>query len=347
MSSQVHWSQIPNNTNAVWYKDPGLRINVFHGLGLCLVIATNGFGASLMGGFQAIPAWIKFFNAPKGTTLGLYSAAYFLPSVVTSYVGDYISSRFGRRWAVFVGMGLMLIGGLLNALAVNIAMWLCGRVVIGSGVGIVKVSSTMQLQEDQLMLAQVGAPVLIQEIAHPRLRPILGSCYQAFAYIGTLVAAWMCCELVCLLQIRTATHFIVAGLYVPGDWSWRFPSVLQIIGPIVVIAVTWHCPESPRVRRRSDQPLNGTSVLTEQWLARQGRQAEAQAVLARYHANGNADDALVHFEMGQINAALEKESISKQTKYLDFVRTSGNRLRLMVLIALAFSLNWMGNGIIS
>lgn len=140
MSSSIHWSQIPNNTNPAWYKDPALRVNVFHGLGLCLVIATNGFGASLMGGFQAIPSWVKFFNAPKGTTLGLYSAAYFLPSVVTSYIGDFLSSRYGRRCAILVGMSLMLIGGFINALAVNIAMWLVGRVIIGAGVGIVKVS---------------------------------------------------------------------------------------------------------------------------------------------------------------------------------------------------------------
>lgn len=30
-----------DNAHAQWYKDAGLRWNVFHGLGLCLVIATN------------------------------------------------------------------------------------------------------------------------------------------------------------------------------------------------------------------------------------------------------------------------------------------------------------------
>lgn len=41
--------------------------------------------------------------------------------------------------------------------------------------------------------------------------------------------------------------FVVAGLYVPGDWGWRFPSVLQALGPIMILIVTWFCPESPRV----------------------------------------------------------------------------------------------------
>lgn len=49
---------------------------------------------------------------------------------------------------------------------------------MGAGVGIVK----------------VAAPVLIQEISHPRLRPILGSCYQTFAYIGIFLAALLTCK---------------------------------------------------------------------------------------------------------------------------------------------------------
>jgi hypothetical protein len=55
---------------------------------------------------------------------------------------------------------------------------------MGAGVGIVKVAT----------------PVLIQEIAHPRLRPILGSCYQTFAYVGSFFAAFMTCEYLALLE---------------------------------------------------------------------------------------------------------------------------------------------------
>jgi len=74
---------------------------------------------------------------------------------------------------------------------------------------------------------------------------------------------------------------------------------------------------------------------------------EARAVLAKYHANGDLHDPLVELELSEINAAIQKEALSSQTTYADFLRTTGNRLRLLVLIALAFSLNWMGNGIIS
>lgn len=125
------------------------------------------------------------------------AASYFLPSVFTAFIGDYLSTRYGRRTGIAVGNLLVLAGSLINAFAVNIGMWVAGtsrpyrylqpggltrsfplgRAIIGAGIGITK----------------VAAPVLIQEIAHPRLRPILGSCYQTFAYIGAAVAAFITC----------------------------------------------------------------------------------------------------------------------------------------------------------
>ncbi|ADV25061.1 hexose transporter [Cryptococcus gattii Ru294] len=172
-----------------------------------------------------------------------------------------------------------------------------GRAVIGCGVGIVK----------------VAAPVLIQEIAHPRIRAILGSCYQTFAYFGIFFAAFM----------------TFVGLYVPGNWGWRFPSLLQVVGPVAVLVVVALAPESPR------------------WLIKNGREEQALEVLATYHANGDKSDPLVQLEMREIAAAIEREMTSKQAGYLDFLRTPGNRKRLLVLLAMALSLNWMGNGIIT
>ena len=84
-----------------------------------------------------------------------------------------------------------------------------------------------------------------------------------------------------------------------------------------------------------------------QWLYSKGRADEARMVLAKLHSNGDQDDPLVQFEMAEIARAKEKADLAVEPSYLDFLRTPGNRKRLIVLIALAFSLNWMGNGIIS
>ncbi|KAJ9482086.1 hypothetical protein VN97_g11360 [Penicillium thymicola] len=244
-----------------------------------------------------MPSWQKYFESPTGALLGIYAASFFLPSIFTAFIGDYISTRLGRRWCIIIANIIISIGSLVNTFANSAGMWCGGRVIMGAGVGMVK----------------VAAPVLIQEIAHPRLRPILGSCYQTFAYIGTFFAALM----------------TFAGLYVPGDWGWRFPSLLQIIGPVIVIIVALLCPESPR------------------WLIKNGQREQAHNILAEFHANGDKDDALVQLEMGEISDAIERETFQSKASFLDFVRTPGNRRRLVALVALACSLNWMGNGIIS
>jgi hypothetical protein len=76
-----------------------------------------------------------------------------------------------------------------------------------------------------------------------------------------------------------------------------------------------------------------------------GRDGDALRVLAQSHANGNASDELVQWEVEEIRAALACET--SRSSYLDFMRTPGNRRRLVVVLSLCVGLNWMGNGVIS
>ncbi|CAG7560654.1 unnamed protein product, partial [Fusarium equiseti] len=255
------------------------------------------YDASLLNGLQAISSWHQFLNHPKGPTLGLYAAVLYLPSIITAYMGDFVSHRFGRKLALALGSFIVLAGSFVNALAVNPGMWVAGRAIMGAGGGI----------------AKVAAPALIQEIAHPRLRPMIAACYYPFFYFGSLLSALLC----------------FAGLYVPGDWSWRMPSIVQILGPSLVLITLLRCPESPR------------------WLVYKDRLTAASAVLCKHHANDVADDPLVQWELVEIQTALEEERVNHQTSYLDFFKTPGNRRRLMVLLSLCIGSNWVGNGIIS
>ncbi|RAL08766.1 putative MFS sugar transporter [Aspergillus homomorphus CBS 101889] len=298
MTMQTYsFRNIPNNTHQNWYKDPSLKVNIAHCLGLCLVIFYLGYDAGLLNGLQAVYAWSVFLNHPQGAILGLYAATLYLPSMVTAYIGDFLSQRYGRRVALALGSSIVCIGGLVNAFAVNPAMWVVGRVVIGAGGGV----------------AKVAAPALIQEIAHPRLRPMLAACYYPFFYFGTLLSALLC----------------FAALYIPGNWSWRMPSIVQVFGPLLVLGTLLSCPESPR------------------WLVSKGRNSEALAVLGKYHANGLVSDALVQQELAEIEAALESEDSRHHKTYLDFFQSSGNRRRLYVLLSLSIGQNWVGNGVIS
>ncbi|GFF57348.1 sugar transporter (hexose transporter [Aspergillus udagawae] len=253
--------------------------------------------AGLLNGLQAVASWNEFFDHPQGTTLGLYAASLYLPSFLTAYLGDFLSQRFGRRYTLALGSFVVLAGGLINAFANSAGMWVAGRAIIGGGGG----------------LAKVAAPALIQEIAHPRLRPMLASCYYPFFYFGSLLSALLC----------------FAALYIPGDWSWRTPSIVQIVGPILVLLTLISCPESPR------------------WLVSKNRIAEASSILSKYHANGILDDPLVQWELVEIGIVLEREGVGHHASYRDFFMTAGNRRRLVVLLSLCIGSNWVGNGIIS
>lgn len=105
--------------------------------------------------------------------------------------------------------------------------------------------------------------------------------------------------------------------------------LFQIVGPILVLAITCTAPESPR------------------FLISKGRNDQALAILAKYHANGLEEDALVQWEYTEICTALIREREMKKTSYLDFFRSKGNRKRLFVLCTLSVATNWSGNGIIS
>ena len=95
------------------------------------------------------------------------------------------------------------------------------------------------------------------------------------------------------------------------------------MAPLVVLVYLIFIPESPR------------------YLIRKGKIDKALQILAKYHANGDTEDALVAYEYKEINHAIQLEEENKRTNYSDFVKTPGNRRRLLVLLTLATGTNWI------
>jgi MFS family permease len=90
---------------------------------------------------------------------------------ITPYIADY----FGRRVGVIVGCLIMIVGVVLQSAAVNIAMFIAARFLIGFGVAI----------------AHGAAPLLIAEVVHPQHRAIFTTIYNSTWYFGSIVAAWL------------------------------------------------------------------------------------------------------------------------------------------------------------
>ncbi|GAA5954338.1 hypothetical protein JCM3765_004426 [Sporobolomyces pararoseus] len=152
-------------------------------------------------------------------------------------------------------------------------------------------------------LLVLGANLLLNEILHPRLRSIGGALFLTAYYTGSTVAAWV--------------GYAVVGNDSLGDWSWRLVTLLQCLGPaIFLVGLVCFVPESPR------------------YLLAAGRREDAHKVLAAHHSNNKYDDPLVLKEIEEIEEAIEREKNSKEG-FLSFLRTPGNRHRLLIVVVVS------------
>ncbi|PGH13449.1 hypothetical protein AJ80_06318 [Polytolypa hystricis UAMH7299] len=162
--------------------------------------------------------------------------------------------------------------------------------------------------------AQMCSPMLLTEICHPQHRGPVTAIYNCLWNVGALLVA----------VIGWGTS------YVGGDWSWRSITLIQIVPSVIQLTFIWFIPESPR------------------FLVSKDRNEEALQMLATYHGGGDANNATVQFEYQEIKATinLEKEA-GRQSTYMDFFRTKGNRWRLAIIISLGVISQYSGNALFS
>ncbi|KAK2016125.1 hexose transporter [Colletotrichum eremochloae] len=162
--------------------------------------------------------------------------------------------------------------------------------------------------------SQMASPMLLTEICHPQHRARLTTVYNCLWNVGSLIVAWVC----------FGTDFM------NNQYSWRIPAIIQALPSVVQIVGIYWVPESPR------------------YLIANDKLDEALAILAKYHANGNAEHPTVKFEYREIRDTIRLERLANEhSSYLDFFRSPGNRYRLMILISLGIFSQWSGNAIIS
>jgi sugar porter (SP) family MFS transporter len=192
----------------------------------------------------------------------------------------------------------MIVGAVIQAACQDLGGFMGGRALLGFGNS----------------LAQISSPMLLTEIAHPQHRARLTTIYNCLWNVGALIVAW----------VSFGTN------YIPNDWSWRIPALLQAIPSVIQLAFIFWVPESPRFLMAKD------------------KHEQALNILAKYHANGDVNNATVQFEYREIKETIRLEfEASKSSSYMDFFKTKGNRYRFYVLISLGIFSQWSGNAIIS
>ena len=222
--------------------------------------------------------------------VGLTIAAVSLGGFISYVPASYMAETLGRKRCVGIGCCLTIIASAIQVAVQNNWVFLGTRVLAGAGTGI----------------AQIAAPPLVTEIAHPRQRQTATGLYNAAWCMGAIVSA--------------AVTF--ATLSIANSWSWRVPCLLQAAYPIIQLIGLLFVPESPR------------------WLVSKNRKDEALTILAKYHANGDADDRLVQHEFRQICSSINQETSS----WSSLISSRGDIHRLTICIMVGFMQEWAGNG---
>ncbi|KAJ8113258.1 hypothetical protein OPT61_g4577 [Boeremia exigua] len=297
MAGPSDLSQLPTDS-VKWYKRSYLRKLNFTILSLMLFSSTGGYDGSVMGSLFALKTWYGFMGQPTGAYLGWINACYIAATGLAFPVGAWMSERWGRKTPIWLGYLFLIPGVIMQTTAQTEKVYTYSRVLLGFGGA----------------FFMVGTPVLINEIALPNQRPIVNALFMCGYYVGGIMSSW-----------------IVFGTRVIDDsWSWRIPTLLQLVCPFLAFVGFYMAPESPR------------------WMISKGRVSEARTMLGKWHAGGDENAALVEYQMIEIETAIavEKES-NASASYADMIKTRGNRHRLFISVTLGIFSQWSGNGVVS
>ncbi|KAF4869154.1 Lactose permease [Colletotrichum siamense] len=236
-------------------------------------------------------------NPRDSTLVGLMGAGYSFGAMIAFPVSSWIADTMGRKLMIMIG-DMIIIGAVLGQVfCYNARLYVLTRFILGIG----------------SMFVIASCPVLLTELAHPRQRSFLVGGYASLFFVGSVVVAWVS----------------FGSLHISSQWSWRIPTMLQLLPPALQLPLLFLVPESPR------------------WLVSRGRHTEAKDILAHFHANGRMDDEVVTVQFAEICQAIELDQRTQETTWISWFRGPGNRRRLLLVVFSTIFGSWSGGGIIT
>ncbi|XP_042516146.1 sugar transport protein 13-like [Macadamia integrifolia] len=197
----------------------------------CIMAATGGlmfgYDVGVSGGVTSMGPFLKkFFPAVYRQTqskhissnycrynnqgLQLFTSSLYLAGLVATFFASYTTRTLGRKLTMLIAGIFFLAGVVLNVTAINLAMLIVGRILLGCGVG----------------FANQAVPLFLSEVAPTRIRGALNILFQLNVTVGILFAN--------LVNYGTAK--------IKGGWGWRLslgiagvPAILLIFGSLLVV----------------------------------------------------------------------------------------------------------------
>ena len=209
---------------------------------------------------------------------GVLTAMIELGALIGALNQGWIADRFSRKYSIVLAVIVFIIGSTLQTAATDYAMLAAARLVGGLGIG---------------MLSMV-IPLYISEISPPEMRGSLLVLEELSIVTGIILAFW-------------ATYFT---RYIPSEWSWRLPFLLQMVPAVVLGIGILFLPFSPR------------------WLVAQARDIEALDALSKLRQCDNTDQLVLRewFEIraeaqSQREIRTSRHPLAQESGILEAVRT--------------------------
>ncbi|KAI1766319.1 general substrate transporter [Hypoxylon sp. FL1150] len=192
----------------------------------------NGYDTGSIGSITEMPYFQRTIGILSPSMRGLTVSFLLLAGALPSLFAGLLADRFGHLRIVLSGALFFTVGAGLEAGAVNLAMLLVGRAMVGAGEG--------------LYLGNLN--VYICEIAPKARRGTLVAMPQACVTLGTCLGYFTCYG-----TIRTQ-----------GDIQWRLPFIIQAAGGLLLAVACCLLPTSPRwlvMRNRREEALRNMKRL--------------------------------------------------------------------------------------
>ncbi|KAK1269958.1 Sugar carrier protein A [Acorus gramineus] len=214
----------------------------------CLVAAVGGsifgYDIGISGGVTSMDPFLeKFFpvvyrkknyksknNYCKYDNQGLaaFTSSLYLAGLVASIGASHVTRNYGRRASIICGGISFLIGATLNASAMNLAMLLLGRIMLGVGIG----------------FGNQAVPLYLSEMAPAHLRGGLNMMFQLATTLGIFSA-----------------NMINYGTEKIKPWGWRLSLGLAAAPALLMTIGGFFLPETPNSLIEQGSTDKGRQVL--------------------------------------------------------------------------------------
>eukprot|EP00092_Neocalanus_flemingeri_P039647 GFUD01043179.1.p1 GENE.GFUD01043179.1~~GFUD01043179.1.p1 ORF type:complete len:609 (+),score=148.19 GFUD01043179.1:53-1879(+) len=172
-----------------------------------------------------------FFPADKKDSddwVALITAITVGVAFIFSFVGGWLTDKFGRRPAILFASLVFTAGAVVMGAAPTKEILLVGRIIVGMGIGV----------------ASMSVPVYMSETSPESIRGFLGASFQVMICFGGVIAA--------LIDA-------LFGMGKSDNNGWKFDFGLAGVPSLILLVGFFFCPESPRwlaQQGRNEQALD-------------------------------------------------------------------------------------------